>query len=114
MLREVISCLNLTHQRNPSLRSDSDEGTVRHVRHPLLHGRCQSRRHQKSVTVRRPLRLFRFSRKLHQLSHRRVHLRAVNVKSLLCLEMLDPSLPSEAGRGTIGVGTAELLEHKKL
>ena len=26
---------SLTHQKNPGFRSDSDEGTVRHVRHPL-------------------------------------------------------------------------------
>ena len=69
----------------------------RHVRHPLytviassvvtesqsqLDGHSDSRPHS--------------PRKLRQLSHRRVHLRAVNVKSLLCLEMLDPTLPREA------------------
>ena len=41
---------------------------------------------------------------------RQRHLRAVNVKSLLGLEMLDPALSSKARRRTIVVGTAELLK----
>ena len=95
---------------------------LRHVRHPLYtviaspvtNSQSQLDGHSDSWANFTIQEKFTLESSCSLTSYKYFHLRAVNVKSLLFLEMLDPALPSQAARGTIRVGTTELLKHKNL